>query len=195
MAFEGFLEFSDPTLADKFWRKKFDPAKDRKAFIKRLETTKSQFDEKRTKAPNRLWSLNDDGDTVHFVPMYRGESPFIKGELDHYVAAESFLDALDKLIADVKAGDLDDFFEEITDSKEITDEAPAKSNGRGGRGVPRGPRDFDATSVGQASTKINGMAKRTNKPTVAQAKAELKEAGYTNEAINGAIERHKSKLA
>ncbi len=182
MALDAFLKLTDDKLAKTFAEKPYNPGKDRAAFIKSLNAAKNQFTEGRTKVPNRIWSVSND--VVEFTPKYRGTPVALGGKDTVYLPAERFVEAIDALIASVNAGELDAVFE--------GSEGEIQSSGRGG---PRGPRTFDPTSAGQASTKIMGMSKRTEKPTVAQAKKELEEAGFTPDAIKQALDKHKHRLA
>jgi hypothetical protein len=72
----------------------------------KYETAIDQYENGRTKAPNRMWTAN--GDTVKFTPKLRGEALAISGKTEHFIPSERFVEALNKLIANVEAGELDD---------------------------------------------------------------------------------------
>lgn len=182
MALDTFLKLTDDKLLERFNEKAYNPGKDRAALVKSLNAAKNQFSEGRTKVPHRIWSAANG--VVKLSPKWKGEPLIIGGKEEHGIPEERFADAIDALIASTNAGEFDAVFE--------GSEGEAKSSGRSG---PRGPRAFDASSVGQASTKIMGMSKRTEKPTVAQAKKELEEAGFTPDAIKQALDKHKHRLA
>lgn len=105
MPLNDFLSLTDDSLRAKYEAKPVDKAAVRKPFVKALKTAIDQFNNGRTKAPNRMWTAN--GDTVKFTPKLRGEALAISNKTEHFIPAERFVEALTKLIANVEAGELD----------------------------------------------------------------------------------------
>lgn len=114
MSLDDFLSLTDDGLRAKYEAKPVDHAALRKPFIKALKTAIDQFENGRTKAPNRLWTGK--GDTVLFVPKFKGNPVVIGGKTEHFIPSDRFVEAVQKIIAAVESGELDDAL--------FTDDAP-----------------------------------------------------------------------
>ncbi len=106
MLLDEFISLTDDGLRAAYEAKPVDKAAVRKPFIKSLNTAIDQFENGRTKAPNRMWTVN--ADTVHFVPKFKGQPVAIAGKTEHYLPSSRFPDAVKKIIAAVEAGELDE---------------------------------------------------------------------------------------
>ncbi|MEK7456468.1 MAG: hypothetical protein AABZ76_16320 [Pseudomonadota bacterium] len=110
MPLSDFLSLTDDTLREQFEAKPVDKTAIRKPFKKALQAAIKQFEEGRTKAPNRMWTAN--GDTVKFTPKLKGQPLAISDKTELFIPSERFVEALNKLIANVDAGELDDLLTE-----------------------------------------------------------------------------------
>lgn len=106
MLLDEFISLTDDGLRAAYEAKPVDNTAVRKPFIKSLNTAIDQFENGRTKAPNRMWTVN--ADTVHFVPKFKGQPVAIAGKTEHYLPSSRFADAVKKIIAAVEAGELDE---------------------------------------------------------------------------------------
>jgi len=142
----------------------------RKPLVKALNTAIDQYENGRTKAPNRMWTAN--GDTVKFAPKFKGEPLAISGKTEHFIAAEQFVQAVKNLIASVEAGELDD----------VLHGSPGKSSGPGYRPVgARPPKSFEQRLKAVViSAKRYGWDEKKTKDA-------LKERGATPEQIKAAL--------
>lgn len=161
MPLDDFLALTDDGLRAKYEAKPVDKTAVRKPLVKALKTAIDQFSNGRTKAPNRMWTAN--GDTVKFTPKLRGEPLAISGKTEHYIPGERFVEALNKLIANVEAGELDDL---------LGGEAPAKSGATKKAGTRASSAD-PLTNIRRAFGNRMGKSGQT----AAQAAAALKADG------------------
>jgi len=106
MLLDEFISLTDDGLRAAYEAKPVDKTAVRKPFIKALNTAIDQFENGRTKAPNRMWTVN--ASTVHFVPKFKGQPVAIAGKTEHYLPSDRFADAVKKIIAAVEAGELDE---------------------------------------------------------------------------------------
>jgi hypothetical protein len=126
MPLDDFLSLTDDGLRAKYEAKPVDKSAVRKPLVKALKTAIDQFNNGRTKAPNRMWTAN--GDTVKFTPKFKGEALTISGKTEHFIPSERFVEALNKLIANVEAGELDDLLDGDTTKAGATKKASTRAS-------------------------------------------------------------------
>jgi hypothetical protein len=160
MPLSDFLSLTDDTLREQFEAKPVDKTAIRKPFKKALGAAIKQFEEGRTKAPNRMWTAN--GDTVKFTPKLKGQPLAISDKTELFIPSERFVEALNKLIANVDAGELDDLLTEGS-----TPSAKPKA------AAVRASSSDPLTNIRRAFANRIGKKKQT----AAEAAAALKEAG------------------
>lgn len=124
MALTDFLALTDDQLRTKYEAKPADNSAVRKPFVKALKTAIDQYENGRTKAPNRQWTAN--GDTVKFTPKFKGAAIAISGKSEHFIPAERFVEAVKNLISSVEAGELD---EVLNSGGSTTSGAASRSTG------------------------------------------------------------------
>ncbi|WIA55994.1 hypothetical protein N6H05_23750 [Sphingobium sp. WTD-1] len=161
MPINDFLSLTDDGLRAKYEAKPVDKAAIRKPLVKALKTAIEQFNTGRTKAPNRMWTAN--GDTVKFTPKLRGEPLAISGKTEHFIPSERFVEAVNLLIANVEAGELDDLLGSEASTKSASKRFPAA----------RATSSDPLTNIRRAF----GIRMGKQKQTAAQAAAALKADG------------------
>lgn len=109
MALTDLFKLHDPSLMEKYQEKPYKADKDRAAFKKSLDAVLEQVDKKRTKVPNRMWSIAND--VVLFEPKFKGKPVPMMGETVFTFHKEHFAEAIAVIKASVDAGELDDVFE------------------------------------------------------------------------------------
>ncbi|MDR6146152.1 hypothetical protein QE363_001945 [Sphingomonas sp. SORGH_AS870] len=134
MALKDIFNLFDDKLADVFAKKAYDPAKDRAKLVKRLETQKAKF--LATEPARGAKDFKIANGVVEFRPVLPGGHPLVLGGKEvNYVPSERFADVLDKLIAEVQAGEVDDQLEGKEGSAPMprarTARAPREGGGKG----------------------------------------------------------------
>lgn len=171
MPLSDFLSLSDDSLRAAYETQPVNKAAIRKPLIRALDNAIKQFEEGRTKVPNRIWSTN--GDTVKFTPKLKGEPLAISGKAEHFIPAERFVEAVKNLIASVEAGELDDVLE-------------GSQGSTGGRSTKSGSGSRAEKTFEQKLNSVVASAKRygwDEKKT----KDALKARGATPEQIKAAL--------
>ncbi|PTW49326.1 hypothetical protein C8J25_101834 [Sphingomonas faeni] len=98
----------DPKLKETFERKAYDPAKDRKWLVGRLEASKTQFGSTETTRGGgaKWWKLANG--VVAFSPTRSDKMPLVvNGQTTLFIPSEHFVTFVDHMIAAVNAGEFD----------------------------------------------------------------------------------------
>lgn len=180
MAIDDLFKLHDASLASTFSQKPYDPTKDRAALVKALDAAIEQFNNGRTKVPNRMWSVSNG--VVEFKPKFKGKPIALSGTDTFYVPQERFEEAVGVVRKAVEFGELDEVFQSGGDKT-----APATAQS----GVPKAARAYD--NVTKASFKINGMSRGANPKSEKEIRAELLKEGFTKEDIDAAYKRRADK--
>lgn len=170
MSLKDVLALIDDKLEAVFHTKPHDPSKARQPVLKRIASTKTQFESGTTKVPNRWWTAANN--VVTFKPTLNGKPLLIGGKEANYVPAERFPDFLDKLSAAVSAGELD---QEIADAGD--------KGGNGGLAKTAVTRTLSP----QSKTNIRVGGFRRGGMTDSAIKAKLKEEGVGDDLIKIAL--------
>lgn len=129
----GWQDLIDDSLIEGFDAPVYDPKKGRAAFVKSLETAKSQFASNTTRAPNRIWKTgNNEG--VRLSPKLSGQPVALPGKKDIVVHKSRFSDFLDKLIVAANAGEFDEAIKAALDAKGNGSSTSTKSAGKSSGG-------------------------------------------------------------
>lgn len=154
MSLKDVFSLIDDKLADVFHAQKYDPAKDREKLIKRLEGTKTKFLQTEPVKGRKDFSVSNN--VVEFRPtLPNGAALTLNGRDVAYVPSERFENVIDKLIAAVRAGEIDDQLEGKEAAKRSTTKAPRKPRSDAGSGWSDERRaKFEATMAARkAATK------------------------------------------
>lgn len=131
--------FDNVGLADVFNRPAHDPVKARKPLLKGIETAKTQFEEGKTKGPNRWWSVSNG--VVALTVKVSGVTFDINGVATNHMPAERFPEFLAKFKAAVEAGEFDEELENHGNGDAKVHIAKARK--------PRTPKDPNAPAAGR----------------------------------------------
>lgn len=120
MALKDLLSFADDKLHEVFNRKPFDPAKHRKALIKRLDTAKSQYASTEPTKGKKLFVVGNEGVVKFNSPVAIG------GKTELYFEAGKFAPFIEKLTEAVGLGEFDDQLEMNDNKPGATSTAPKR---------------------------------------------------------------------
>lgn len=175
MALNDFLALTDDGLKAEYEAKAPDTKALRNPFIKSLNTAINQFENNRTRAPNRMWSGS--GKVVKFTPKVSGKPVKINGKVDHYVPTESFVEVVKELIDAVEKGEMDQAILEAKASTVVTSGAKAKS---------RPLSELTPDERQKAANKIPNRSRKAGKSDD-DIRQRMTELGYTKGEIENAL--------
>lgn len=168
----------DPKLKAEFERQGPDPRaaqRNRDRFIKSLDTAARQFGSTEPTKGKKMWKAANN--VVEFSPKSGNGPVLLNGSETHYIPSERFPAFLEALKQSVSAGELDDALE-----------ASAGAEGASsGEKKPRKERKLGDQS--KANIKLGGY--RRGGMSDKDAKARLKEEGFSDEIIAAAFARKK----
>lgn len=177
MPISDLFKLHDPALADQYAAKPYDASKDRKAFIKSLDGVVEQYNNGRTKVPNRMWSAANG--VVKLELKFKGRPIAVTGEDTFHIPEDRFAEAINIIKKAVEAGELDEALEGCGGHGANT-AAPVKA---------KTTREFSPES--KLNIRVGGF--RRGGKSDAEIKKVLTAEGLDAEAISKAIARKPAK--